>query len=221
MTVMGRFVERLTEASPQDAVAVVNAAAGTLRALSRGQVMSLAQRWYRPLSRLAERTTPDQWKELVEGSWEGPQEILRVLIRAGIRKRTDDPSAHLLAIADRSAWPDMVRETVRVGTLLHTESSRQRWLPSQADNPRPTPLRAHPASATRRSPCGHLRPCPRRPHPGLSWQARRFASVAVLVRLDEPLVLPGRRRDGQRLGRGRPVTDASLPRPAAALRLVL
>ncbi|WP_326672653.1 hypothetical protein [Streptomyces canus] len=139
MTVMGRFVERLTEASPQDAVAVVNAAAGTLRALSRGQVMSLAQRWYRPLSRLAERTTPDQWKELVEGSWEGPQEILRVLIRAGIRKRTDDPSAHLLAIADRSAWPDMVRETVRVGTLLHTESSRQRWLPSQADNPRPTP----------------------------------------------------------------------------------
>ncbi|MFD8724491.1 hypothetical protein ACFV2H_42670 [Streptomyces sp. NPDC059629] len=130
VTVLGRFVERLTEVSPQDAVAVVNAAAGTLRALARGQVMSLAQRWYRPLSRLAERAAPDQWKELVEGSWEGPPEILRVLIRAGIRKRTDDPSAHLLAIADRSAWPDMIRETVRVGTLLHTEGSRQRWCPA-------------------------------------------------------------------------------------------
>ncbi|MBW8793013.1 MAG: hypothetical protein JF597_05300 [Streptomyces sp.] len=131
VTVLGRFVERLTEASPGDAVAVVNAAAGTLRGLARGQVMSLAQRWYRPLSRLAERATPDQWRELVEGSWEGPQEILRVLIRAGIRKRTDDPSAHLLAIADRSAWPDMIRETVRVGTLLHMEGSRQRWFPAR------------------------------------------------------------------------------------------
>ncbi|MFE4967789.1 hypothetical protein [Streptomyces sp. NPDC056660] len=135
VTVVGRFVERLTEVSPQDAVVMVNAAAGTLRALSRGQVMSLAQRWYRPLSGLAERATGEQWKELVEGSWEGPQEILRVLIRAGIRKRTDDPSAHLLAIADSSPWPDMIRETVRVGTLLSTESSRQRWLPSPADRP--------------------------------------------------------------------------------------
>ncbi|MEU6254463.1 ATP-binding protein [Streptomyces sp. NPDC047043] len=130
VTVLGRFVERLAEASPQNAVELVTAAAGRLRVLPTGQVMSLAQRWYRPLSRLAERASTQQWKELVEGVREGPREILRVLIRSGIRKRTDDPAAHLLAIADSSPWPDMIRETVRVGTLLHTESSRQRWLPS-------------------------------------------------------------------------------------------
>ncbi|XUL92035.1 hypothetical protein ACQ86D_40060 [Streptomyces galilaeus] len=129
VTVLGWFVERLAEVSPQDAVDLVGAVCGTLRALPRGKVMSLAQRWYRPLSRLAERATPQQWKELLKVSWEGPQEILRVLIRAGIRKRPDDPGAHLLAIADTSPWPDMIRETVRVGTLLHTERSRRRWLP--------------------------------------------------------------------------------------------
>ncbi|MFI2376818.1 hypothetical protein ACH5AO_17340 [Streptomyces sp. NPDC018964] len=129
VTVLGRFVERLTDVSPQDAVELVGAVCATLRALSRGKVMSLAQRWYRPLSRLAERTTSQQWRELLEGCWEGPKEILRVLIRAGIRKRADAPGAYLLTIADSSTWPDMVRETVRVGTLLHTESSHRRWLP--------------------------------------------------------------------------------------------
>ncbi|MFJ3434762.1 hypothetical protein ACIPMU_14550 [Streptomyces cyaneofuscatus] len=129
VTVLGWLVERLAEVSPQDAVDLVGAACGTLRALPRGKLMSLAQRWYRPLSRLAERATPQQWKELLMGSWEGPKEILRVLIRAGIRKRPDGPGALLLAIADTSPWPDIIRETVRVGTLLHTERSRRRWLP--------------------------------------------------------------------------------------------
>lgn len=127
--VPGRFVERLTDTAPQDAVLLVNAAAGTLRALPRGKVMSLTQRWYRPVSHLVEQATAEQWKELVEGSWEGPEELLRLLIRAGIRKRTDEPAAYLLAIADSSRWPDMVRETVRIGTLLRTEGSRRRWLP--------------------------------------------------------------------------------------------
>ncbi|MFF8102716.1 hypothetical protein ACF07S_23720 [Streptomyces sp. NPDC016640] len=129
VTVLGRFVERLADVSPQDAVELVGAASATLRALPRGQAMALAQRWYRPLSRLAERVTTEQWRELVAGCWEGPEEILRVIVRAGIRKRTDDPGAHLLAIADSSRWPDMIRETVRVGTLLHAEGSRRRWLP--------------------------------------------------------------------------------------------
>ncbi|MYS49639.1 hypothetical protein GTW46_06075 [Streptomyces sp. SID6013] len=127
--VLGWLVERLADVSPEDAVDLVGAACGTLRGLPRGKAMSLAQRWYRPLSRLAERATPRQWEELLAGSWEGPKEILRVLIRAGIRKRPDDPGAHLLAIADTSPWPDVVRETVRVGTLLHTERSPRRWLP--------------------------------------------------------------------------------------------
>jgi hypothetical protein len=127
--VLGWLVERLADVSPEDAVDVVGAACGTLRGLPRGKVMSLAQRWYRPLSRLAERAAPRQWEELLEGAWEGPKEILRVLIRAGIRKRPDDPGARLLAIADTSPWPDVIRETVRVGTLLHTERSPRRWLP--------------------------------------------------------------------------------------------
>ncbi|MFF4547778.1 NACHT domain-containing protein [Streptomyces sp. NPDC001406] len=135
VTVLGRFVERLTETAPQDAVELVNAAAGTLRALPRGKVMSLTQRWYRPVSRLVERATAEQWKQLVEGSWEGPEELLRLLIRAGIRKRTDEPAAYLLAIADSSRWPDMIRETVRVGTLLRTEGSRRRWLPPLGAGP--------------------------------------------------------------------------------------
>ncbi|GCB52401.1 ATP-binding protein [Streptomyces sp. NL15-2K] len=129
VTVLGRFLERLVEAAPQDAVDLVNAAAGRLRTLSTGKVTSLSQRWYSPISRLVERATPDQWKQLIEGSWEGPEELLRVLIRTSIRKRTDEPAAYLLAIADSSPWPDTVRETVRVGTLLRTEGSRRRWLP--------------------------------------------------------------------------------------------
>ncbi|MFI7500962.1 NACHT domain-containing protein [Streptomyces sp. NPDC049687] len=133
VTVLGRFVERLTDTAPQVAVEVVNAAAATLRVLPTGQVMSLTRRWYRPVSRLVERATTDQWKALVEGSWEGPQELLRLLIRAGIRKRTDDPAAYPLSIADTSAWPDMVRETVRIGSLLRTEGSRRRWLPDRPD----------------------------------------------------------------------------------------
>ncbi|MFE1073967.1 hypothetical protein ACFW5W_22445 [Streptomyces sp. NPDC058783] len=127
--VLGWLVERLADVSPEDAVDLVGAACDTLRRLPRGKVMSLAQRWYRPLSRLAERATPRQWEELLAGAWEGPKEILRVLIRAGIRKRPGDPGAHLLAIANTSPWPDVIRETVRVGTLLHTERSHRRWLP--------------------------------------------------------------------------------------------
>jgi hypothetical protein len=109
---------------------LVNAAAGKLRTLSTGKMTTLAQRWYSPISRLVERATPEQWRELVEGSWEGPDELLRVLIRSGVRKRTDQPARYLLAIADSSPWPDVIRETVRVGTLLRTEGSPQRWLPT-------------------------------------------------------------------------------------------
>jgi MoxR-like ATPase len=130
VTVLGRFLERLVEAAPQDAVKLVNAAAGKLRTLSTGKMTTLAQRWYSPISRLVERATPEQWRELVEGSWEGPDELLRVLIRSGVRKRTDQPARYLLAIADSSPWPDVIRETVRVGTLLRTEGSPQRWLPT-------------------------------------------------------------------------------------------
>jgi hypothetical protein len=63
------------------------------------------------------------------------ERTLRVLIRTGIRKRTDEPAAHLLAIADSSPWSDTVRETVRVGTLLRTEGSPQRWLPPLDSGP--------------------------------------------------------------------------------------
>ncbi|MEU3345864.1 hypothetical protein ABZ723_12830 [Streptomyces sp. NPDC006700] len=135
VTVLGRLLERLVEAAPQDAVDLVNAAASRLRTLSTGKVTTLAQRWYSPISRLVERATPEQWTELVKGSWEGPEELLRVLIRTGVRKRTGEPATHLLAIADSSQWPDMIRETVRVGTLLRTEGSRQRWLPLLGSGP--------------------------------------------------------------------------------------
>ncbi|MGW1165791.1 hypothetical protein [Streptomyces sp. NPDC002550] len=138
VTVLGRLLERLVEASPQDAVKLVNAAAGRLRTLSTGKVTTLAQRWYSPISRLVERATPEQWRELVGGSWEGPDELLRVLIRSGVRKGTDEPARYLLAIADSSPWPDVIRETVRVGTLLRTEGSPQRWLPALNSGSKPS-----------------------------------------------------------------------------------
>ncbi|MFF4144803.1 NACHT domain-containing protein [Streptomyces sp. NPDC001212] len=130
VTVLGRLLERLADAAPQEAVTLVNAAARKLRTLSTGKVTTLAQRWQRPLSRLAERASPEQWRELVEGVWDGPVELLRVLIRSGIRHRTDDTARYLLSIADSNPWPGVVRETVRIGTLLRSEGSPQRWLPA-------------------------------------------------------------------------------------------
>ncbi|MGY4928769.1 hypothetical protein [Streptomyces sp. 900105755] len=88
------------------------------------------QRWQRPRSRLAERAGPEEGRELVEGVWDGPVEFLRVLLRSGLRHRTDDTARYLLAIADSSPWPGVVRETVRVGTLLRSKGSPQRWLPA-------------------------------------------------------------------------------------------
>lgn len=113
VTVLGRLLERLADAAPQEAVTVVNAAARKLRTLSTGKVTTLAQRWQRPLWRLAERAGPEQWRELVEGVWDGPVELLRVLIRSGIRHRTDDTARYLLTIANSSPWSGVVRETVR------------------------------------------------------------------------------------------------------------
>jgi hypothetical protein len=137
VTVLGRFIERLAETSPRHAVEIVDATAATLCVLPKGKGMSLAQRWYRPLSRLVERATSEQWQFLLAACWEGPLEVLRVLIRAGIRIRTDEPAAHLLALADTSPWPDVIRETVRIGSLLRTDGSRRRWLPAD-DRPRPS-----------------------------------------------------------------------------------
>ncbi|MFC9529054.1 hypothetical protein ACFT38_00650 [Streptomyces sp. NPDC056975] len=128
VTVLGRLVERLATASPAHAVQLVADTATRVRELPTGKEMSLAQRWYRPLTILVERADTEQWRRLVEGCLPGPQELMRVLIRTSIRKRPGS-GAHLLKIADTSPWPDVVRETVRIGTLLSTAGSRRRWAP--------------------------------------------------------------------------------------------
>ncbi|PBC70231.1 hypothetical protein BX265_7627 [Streptomyces sp. TLI_235] len=125
--VVGRLLERLALSSPGEAVLLFGAVADRLSGLPTGSVAGLTKRWYRPVSLLAGRADRAQWESLVEASWRGPEQLQRLLIRASIRKRDDDPAAHLLATAELSGAPGMTRETVRIGTRLHAQGSRRRW----------------------------------------------------------------------------------------------